>query len=293
MSTEPAAPVITDEGTWGAPPPPFQAPPAGRGWRAWLSLSFVIAVALWLSTFSLWQLTGEQLAHATAERALAALSEVDALLVVQETTICEHLAVGGGPAGSVAVEVPGFAVPGLRIAGDAVRCTNGHLDRAALRNALLTQGADALMSRGTDAFHAPDRAPDRTSSLSRIGAVRALLDLLASPLHEWAALLVWPLAIATLLLGGIVVASEQGTQRFARAGLQGAAGALPVLLGAVAVRLLADALAGGPDDLLLQELASITRSLAALPLRDALWLGAGGLAIAIAARVTERAGSRG
>ncbi len=288
---ERAAPVITDAGTWGTPPPPFQPPPRGGATgRGWLALAFVAAVTLWLGTFALWQLTRDEVALATAGRALAALSEVDALLVAQEATICDHLLVGGG-AGPI--EVPGFVLPDVQVARTEVRCTDGRLDRARLRDALLAAGAEALTLRGTEAFRTPGRAPDPASLLTRAGAARLLLDALASPALEWVALLVWPLGVLALLLGGAVVATGRGFGRFTRLGLLLAAGAVPVLLAALALRFLAGTLGGTPEQPLLSELASITRSLAGLPLRDALWVGGGGLVLSASAWVAGRVGRGG
>lgn len=285
---ERAAPVITDAGTWGTPPSPFEPPTRSGGTgRGWLALAFVASVALWLGTFALWQLTSAEVALATAGRTLASLSEVDALLVAQETTICQHLIVGDG-AGSGPVEVPGFVLPGVQVARAEVRCTDGHLDRARLRDALLARGAEALTLRGTEAFRTRDRPTDLASILTRAGAARLLLDFLASRINDWATLLIWPLGMVSLLLGGAVVAMGRGFGRFTRLGLLLAAGALPVLLGALALRLLAGTLGGGPEEPLLAELASITRSLAGLPLRDALWVGGGGLALAMGAWVAGR-----
>ena len=83
-----AAPVITHEGIYGTPPPPYRAADSGIEARAWLTIALVVVTALWLGAFALAQVTSRAVAIPAAERGLAALSEVDSLLTLGERAIC-------------------------------------------------------------------------------------------------------------------------------------------------------------------------------------------------------------
>jgi hypothetical protein len=274
------APVITEQGTWGQPPArsPFAPPERGAEARAWLTLLLAAVVVAWVACAALAQLTSRAVAIPTAERGIAAVTEVDALLRIHETQLCAASAGSGEP-----VDLAGFPVRDVLLRAQEVPCPNGVLDRATLRDLLLSRGAELLYLRGTDAFTDPSRAADAAPVLSATWLIRVLLDSLSAGLHEWLVVVAWAIGGVGALLAGVVWLLGRRGARLQRIGWAMTLGALPVLLAAAGAWVLL-LLLGGTGGSLVAEFASITRSLAALPALDALLTMVAGLALVFAPR---------
>lgn len=270
------APVITERGTWGQPPTrsPLTPPDRGAAARAWLTLLLATVIAVWVACVALSQLTSRAVAIPAAERGIAAVTEVDALLRLHEARLCTAAQAGG----SETIDLAGFPVRDVLLRAQEVHCPNGVLDRAALRDLLLARGADRLYLRGTAAFTDPSRAADAAPVLSGTWLIRVLLDSLSAGLHEWLVVAAWASGGLALLLAGTVWLLGRRGARLQRVGWALTLGALPVLLAAAGAWLLL-LLLGGTGGSLVAEFASIARSLAALPALDALLTMVAGLAL--------------
>ena len=280
------APVITDQGTWGSPPPtsPFEPPERAAEARAWLTLVLALVVGVWLTAFSLSQLTARAVAIPTAERGIAAVTEIDALLQLHETQLCAAAEAGG----SAPIDLAGFPVRDVLLRANEVHCANGVLDRTALRDLLLSRGADLLYLRGSGAFTDPSRVPDAPPALSSTWLIRLLLDNMGAGLHEWLTLATWGTGAAGGLLALLVYLMGRRGTRLTRVGWAVFLGALPVLLAASGLWLLLLLFGGSQSGTMLGEFTSITRSLAGLPARNAFLLAVGGLLLVAPGALTWR-----
>ncbi|MFA7297402.1 MAG: hypothetical protein WC211_09510 [Dehalococcoidia bacterium] len=276
------APVITEHGTWGQPPArsPFAPPDRGAEARAWLTLLLAAVVVAWVSCAALAQLTSRAVAIPAAERGIAAVTEIDALLSLHEARLCAAASAGG----SETVDLAGFPVRDVLLRAQEVPCANGVLDRAVLRDLLLSRGAELLYLRGTAAFTDPSRAADAAPALSATWLIRLLLDGLSAGLHEWLVVAAWAMGGLGALLAGIVWLLGRRGARLQRVGWALTLGALPVLFAAAGLWLVLLLLGGTGGGSLVGEFASIARSLAALPALDALLTMVAGLALVFAPR---------
>ena len=276
------APVITEHGTWGQPPArsPFAAPERGAEARAWLTLLLAVAVAAWVACLALSQLTSRAVAIPAAERGIAAVTEIDALLRLHEAPLCAAASAGGNEP----VDLAGFPVRDVLLRAQEVPCPSGVLDRAALRDLLLSRGAELLYLRGTAAFTDPSRTAEAAPVFSGPWFVRLLLDGLSAGLHEWLVLAAWASGGLAMLLAGVVWLLGRRGARLQRVGWAFTLGALPVLLAAAGLWLLLLLLGGTGGGSLIGEFASIARSLAALPALEALLVMVAGLALVFSPR---------
>jgi len=276
------APVITEHGTWGQPPArsPFAPPERGAEARAWLTLLLAAVVVAWVSCAALAQLTSRAVAIPAAERGIAAVTEVDALLRLHEAQLCAAAAA----AGSEPVDLAGFPVRDVLLRAQEVPCPNGVLDPAVLRDLLLSRGAELIYLRGTDAFTDPSRPAEAAPVLSATWLIRVLLDGLSAGLHEWLVVAAWAMGGLGSLLAGVVWLLGRRGARLQRIGWAMTLGALPVLFAAAGLWLVLLLLGGSGGGSLVSEFASIARSLAALPALDALLTMVAGLALVFAPR---------
>jgi hypothetical protein len=279
------APVISDEGTFGTPMPRPPAP-AERGAerRAWLALALTAVVSLWLGAFSLWQVTARAVALPVAERGLASIAEIDALLTLHAGELCAQ-------AGSnEAVQVEGFPIPDVAVRGTELSCADGVLDRAALRTLLLQRGAERIYLRGDEAFTESGRTADSASLFSGAGLVRRLLDSIGTSTHQLAALGTWGLGGVSALLALVLLAAGARRRRVAALGGAMMLSALPVIGAALGLKGLLSVFGNtGESDAMLREFVAITNDLAWLPLRNALILAACGLLLVAPVVLSRRA----
>lgn len=280
----PRAPVITDEAVYGTPPPPYRPAERGVETRAWVTIALALVTALWLTAFALAQVTSREVALPAAERAIAALSEVDSLLTLGERALCAQAG------GSGNLELPGFAVGEVQVRANEVRCTDGRLDLVALRQLLLSRGADLAYLRGIEAFIEAGRTPEPASPISGAGAVRGLIDTLTVGVHEVAVIAAWALGALGAMLAVPLVLMSRGLGRLSRLGVALAVGAAPVLLAALALRFALGTLTTEPDDHMLREFIAIAHALLGVPLRDAAWVDLGGVALVAPGVVVRRRG---
>ncbi len=157
----PPAPVYTEDGLFGEPIPfevyDQRVRERGPG-LAWL-LGFLaaIGVALWLATLSVAQATSEAPALAALERAVAALTEVDALLGLHLEEVQAR-----ADAGDQTLTLPAFPVRDAGVETTGVTGDGGAVDRERLREALLDRSARLVYMRGPDALRQDGVEPVQT-----------------------------------------------------------------------------------------------------------------------------------
>ncbi len=280
----PPAPVATESGMIGTPPPPLieQFDDVGGGARrmaAWLiGVLLAAAVALWLTVLSASQATSETVALPAIERAIVALTDLDALLAAQRDELAAQAAAGEP------VTVGGFPLRELAVpAGEVL--VGGEFDIDRLREALLSRSARRVYASGVAAFEGGEGIALGASMFSFAGGTRMLLELLSSDNHSTAAVWLWPLGAASLALGALLLAAGAGFGRFIGLGVALIVAAVPVALGSLALRLVVDVAAPGGGDVIVDEFVAIARQFTALPLRNALWTLGGGVAILLPSMV--------
>jgi hypothetical protein len=237
------------------------------------AVALAVALAGWLAALSASQATSAETALPALERAIVVLSEIDGLLELHGETIAEQVGAGGE------VELPGFPLDVRVPAAEAEGPSE-------LRAALLAAGAALVRVEGSAAFHDSEGAPADTSRFSSAGLMQAVIDGLTAERHDRWAGLVAPLGVLSALFGVAVLLLGVGLGRLSRLGVVVAVAAVLVLVPAVALRVGLGFV--GEDDVVGDEARAIARSLAGGGVRNALWLAAAGLAIAVPAVVVDR-----
>ena len=82
--------------------------------------------------------------------------------------------------GSEPVDLAGFPVRDVLLRTQEIPCPSGVLDRAALRDLLLSRGAELIYLRGTAALTDPSHTADTAPALSATWLIRMLLDALSA-----------------------------------------------------------------------------------------------------------------
>lgn len=265
----------------GTPPPSpslDQFDDLGGGTRrvaAWLiGILLAGAVALWLVVLSASQATSTTVALPAIRRGIVALTDLDALLEVQSEELAAQAAAGE------AITVGGFPIREVAVPAGEVTA-GGEFDLGRLREAVLSRSARRVYASGVAAFEGGDEIAAGASIFSFSGGVKTLLNALSSDNHSTAAVWLWPLGAACLALGALLLAAGAGFGRFIALGIALIVAAVPVALGSLALRLVVDVAAPGGGDLIVDEFVAIARQFTALPLRNALWMLGGGVAIVV------------
>ena len=273
-----AAPVVSESGVWGAIPNPFDEFGPGAGLRdlAHRAGSVLLLVVLtgWLAAFSLSQATSQEVALPALERAVVALTEVDGLLDLHAEELQDQAAAGPR------IELPGYPLA-VSVPSVAVTDSAGELDRVLLRDELVRRSALLLQAQGLEAFRDPNGVFASPSRFSSAGLMDQIIDGLAIDDHDRWSSFVSPLGYASLLLVAAVLLLGVGFGRLIRLGVAMLIAAALVIVPALLIRLTVGFV--GDDDVIGDEARSIVRTLAGTPIRNALWLAAGGGAIAIPA----------
>ncbi len=274
------APVVSEEGTFGTlprSPRPFERGGGGRGASLWIvGTVFAVLATVWLIALSASQLTDARVALAVHERGLAALTEIDALLALHVDDIVV------AASGSAEVTLPGFPVPGVTLT--AAEAATG--DAGIMRDALLARAAALVYEGGLEVMNDPDGLPIATSTFSTAGGVRRVMELLSATNHERAGLVLWPAGIAALVAAAGLLALGRGPGRLIALGVALTAAGVMVLLFAGLIKVVV-VVAGSDGSTLAEAFAAMARTLTWLPARNALLLGAGGLAIVVPALVAR------
>jgi hypothetical protein len=230
-------------------------------WRTlfkWVSgfLLVMVTGALILSV-NVFQLTSRGPATETLERALASLTEIDALLLEGEADLralaeespdeelqLEHYPIDVGLS---AEDVQGLSTGGLR-------------------ELILSRSADRFYTRGLSSFEERSAASSEISLLSAPGAVRYTVGLITEDTHEVARVVAAALLGAVLVLTLLLVVLSRGYGRLTGLGIILMAAALPYMLVAIGVRFVLKLATEGEGDYLTAQLYGLGEDVAWLPI---------------------------
>jgi hypothetical protein len=281
-SPDQSAPVITDAGSYGRLPPAptadfsrFESRSSGaRSSAVWLAgVGFAVIAALWLAALSASQATEPTVALPVQERGVAVLTSLDELLDLHAEEIAT-----AQPGESGGIELPGFLVPGIELT--TTEAASGDLEL--IRASLLSRTATAIYAEGIEVLQPPNGAPIETTTFSTAGGTRRVMELLSQSNHNRVDGLLQPLAILALLLAGVVLFLGQGFSRFSGLGLAMVGAAISVFLGALLLKF-AIAFVGSDGSAVAEEFSQLVDAVAWTPARNAIVLGAGGVALLVPA----------
>jgi len=276
------APVVTETGTFGTLPEDEPLPDlGGDGWLRSLALRtvsfalFVVAAA-WLLVLSAHQVTDRVVAIPALERGVAALTELDALLLMHRDAIA---AAGASRAADpvARVEVPGFPIAAATLTAVEARDLGAEEQRALV----LERAATAIYERGVDALLVDGGTAVDAGMLSAEGFAGRLLSALTAGTHERVGEWLRVIGLVAIGLAAGVLLLGRGFGRFGALALPLLGAAALGVAAAFALRLAA-AVAGGEGDLA-NELSAIAQGLAWTPARNASWFAAAAAAVALPA----------
>ncbi|MDI6857505.1 MAG: hypothetical protein QME71_04220 [Dehalococcoidia bacterium] len=230
-------------------------------WRTlftWGSGVILVAVmgALLLSV-NILQITSPEPASETLHRALASLTEIDALLVESEDDL--RAAAEESPEEELRLAHYPIDVP---LSGEEVQ----RLSTGELREVILSRSADRFYERGLAAFEEREAASGDISLLSAPGAVRYTVGLVTEDTYEIARVVTAALLGATLVLTLVLVLLSRGYGRLTALGVILMAAALPYLLLAVGVRFALKLASESEGDYLTAQLYSLGKDVIWLPI---------------------------
>lgn len=251
--------------------PPEMRSGAGPVW--WVGALLVLTGAAWLGALSLSQLSSREVAIPAIQRGVAALTEVDELLVIHEQELCDLAE------SESALQVSRFPVQGVEVSVSDIHCTDERLDRDGLRTLLLERSAEQVYEHGADAFVDDLGQAEGASILSTTGATRATLDNIGESMHGRSTQAAWILGAVSALLLAAVIALGRGVRRFAGVGIVLVLVAAPTLVGVSLASFVVGQMDTGSG--VTSQFAEISRSLLRLPLRNAVAFLAAGVALIV------------
>ena len=232
-----------------------------RGALQWLSgiLLALCLMALFL-VINAYQLTGPDTAERILTRAVAILTEIDALLPTIRADLTETAQTGDSPT----VTVPLFPVP-----VEVTREEATAISTAELRSRLLSTAADRVYRDGMSVFALSDpQAKQHIDPFSPEGGVKRGLGFLSDNNHSGLRIALWVLVGLSVVMGGLVLLSTKGLGRVTALGACVLGAAVPSLVAAVGVRWAFRSTAEDQDDYLLAHLLSLGNDTTWLLLRN-------------------------
>lgn len=232
-----------------------------RGALQWLSgiLLALCLMALFL-VINAYQLTRPDTAERILTRAVAILTEIDALLPAIRADLTETAQTGDSPT----VTVPLFPVP-----VELTRKEAAAISTAELRSRLVGTAADRVYHDGMSVFALSDpQAKQHIDPFSPEGGVKRGLSFLSDNAHSGLRIALWVLVGLSVVLGGLVLVSTKGLGRVTALGACVLGAAVPSLVAAVGVRWAFRSTAEDQDDYLLAHLLSLGNDTAWLLLRN-------------------------
>jgi hypothetical protein len=227
----------------------------------WLSgiLLAVCLMALFL-VVNAYQLTDDVTAQRILTRAVATITEIDALLPAIRADLTESLQASDSPT----VTVPLFPVPVELTREEATA-----ISTAELRSRLLNTAAESTYREGMSVFALGDpQAKQDIDPLSPEGGVKRGLGFLSDNNHSALRIAIWVFGGLSLVMGALVVLSTKGLGRVTALGACVLGAAVPSLVVAVGVRWGFRSSAEDQDDYLLNQLLSLGNDAVWLPLRN-------------------------
>jgi hypothetical protein len=227
----------------------------------WLSgiLLALCLIALFLVA-NAYQLTEADTAQRILTRAVAAVTEIDALLPAIRSDLKETLESGDDPT----VTVPLFPVP-----VELTREEAAAISTPELRSRLLDTAAERAYREGWSVFALSDpQAKQDIDPISPEGGVKRGLSFLSDNNHSALRIALFVLGGLSVLMGGLVLLSTKGLGRVTAIGACLLGAAVPSLVVAVGIRWGFRSGAEDQGDYLLVQLLSLGNDAAWLPLRN-------------------------
>jgi hypothetical protein len=242
-------------------PGPISAVPLLRGAFQWLfGILFALSLIALLLVINAMQLTSSGTAQRILSRAVADLTEIDAMLPTIQTDLAEA---------AQASQEATVTVPHFPLAVVLPREEAATISTADLRSRLLSEAAEAIYKDGMSVWALADpEAEQHIDVLSPEGGVQRGLGFLSDDNHDALRIAAIVLGLISLILGGLVFVSTQGMGRVVAlgAGLLGAA--VPSLVAAVAVRFAFRTASEDQEDYLMARLLDLGNDAAWLALRN-------------------------
>ena len=228
-------------------------------WAAGIALVF--ALGLLLLSLNAAQLTGKEVAHNGLRRALASITEIDAMLAdgqddlkarAEEATANQELQLADYP-----INVPLTAQQAQE------------MSTAELRDLLLSRSADKMYEQGIDAFRqdAQGESTHDIDMLSAPGAVRYTVGLLTQNTHDAMRLTATVLAGVAAFLALLLVLLSRGYGRLTSLGIAVSIATLPYLLVFLTVRFVLRLASESESDYLTAQLYDLGKDVVWLPIR--------------------------
>ena len=227
----------------------------------WLS-GILLALCLMALFFAInaYQLTDADTAQRILARAVATLTEIDALLPAIRADLTETVQTGDSPT----VTVPLFPVPVELTREEAIAISTPEL-----RSRLLDTAAEKAYRDGMSVFALSDpQAKQDIDPLSPEGGVKRGLGFLSDNSHSALRIAIWVLGGLSVVLGALVLLSTKGLGRVTALGACLLGAAVPSLVAAVGIRWGFRSTAEDQNDYLLAQLLSLGNDAAWLPLRN-------------------------
>jgi hypothetical protein len=242
-------------------PAPISAVPLLRGALQWLfGILFALSLIAFFLVINAMQLTSSGTAQRILSRAVADLTEIDAVL----PTIQADLAEAGEASEEDTVTVPHFP-----LAVELPREEAATISTAELRSRLLSESAEAIYKEGMSVWALADPESEQDIDIfSPEGGVHRGLGFLSDDNHQALRIAAIVLGLLSLALGGLVFVSTQGMGRLVALGAALLGAAVPSLLGAVAVRFAFRTASEDQDDYLMIRLLDLGNDATWLTLRN-------------------------
>ena len=227
----------------------------------WLSgiLLAVCLMALFL-VVNAYQLTEADTAQRILARAVATITEIDALLPAIRVDLAEAVQSGDSPT----VTVPLFPVPVEMTREEATAISTPEL-----RSRLLDTAAGRAYREGMSALALGDPEPEQhIDPISPEGGVKRGLGFLSDNTNSALRIATWVLGGLSVVMGALVLLSTKGMGRVTALGACLLGAAVPSLVVAVGIRWGFRSSAEDQDDYLLVQLLSLGNDAAWLPLRN-------------------------
>jgi hypothetical protein len=227
----------------------------------WFSgILFALCLIALFLVVNAYQLTEADTAQRILTRAVAAITEIDALLPEIRSDLTETLESGDDPT----VTVPLFPVPVELTREEATAISTPEL-----RSLLLDTAAERAYREGWSVFALGDpEAKQHIDPISPEGGVKRGLSFLSDNNHSALRIALFVLGGLSALMGALVLLSSKGLGRVVAIGACLLGAAVPSLVAAVGIRWGFRSSAEDQNDYLLRQLLSLGNDTAWLPLRN-------------------------
>jgi len=242
-------------------PAPISAVPLLRGALQWLfGILFALSLIALFLVINAMQLTSPGTAQRILSRAVADLTEIDAVLPTIQADLAEA---------AEASEEATVTVPHFPLAVELPREEAADISTVEVRSRLLSEAAEAIYKEGMSVWALADPEAEQDIDIfSPEGGVHRGLGFLSDDNHQALRIAAIVLGLLSFALGGLVFVSTQGMGRLVALGAALLGAAVPSLLAAVAVRFAFRTASEDQDDYLMVRLLDLGNDAAWLALRN-------------------------